>query len=82
MTPPPDRPPPVDPRSNLRQLQTRAQPASDLMVQTCRRVGIVSTVFGSIWAFRLTCIWLLLELAVGREYTRKSKQIESDTAPQ
>lgn len=24
---------------------------SDLMVQTCRRVGIVSTVFGSIWAF-------------------------------
>src|ERR671911_741388 len=24
---------------------------SDLLVQTCRRVGIVSTVFGSIWAF-------------------------------
>ncbi len=24
---------------------------SDLMVQTCRRVGIVSVVFGSIWAF-------------------------------
>ncbi len=24
---------------------------TDLMVQTCRRVGIVSTVFGSIWAF-------------------------------
>jgi serine/threonine protein kinase len=24
---------------------------SDLLVQTCRRIGIVSTVFGSIWAF-------------------------------
>src|SRR5687767_1758988 len=24
---------------------------SDLMVQTCRRVGIVSVVFGSVWAF-------------------------------
>ncbi|MGI8819004.1 MAG: hypothetical protein ACR2HW_07660 [Gemmatimonadales bacterium] len=24
---------------------------SDLMFQTCRRVGIVSVVFGSVWAF-------------------------------
>ena len=32
-------------------VKSRQSLPSDMMVKTCRRVGIVSTVFGSIWAF-------------------------------
>src|SRR5215210_7922696 len=42
---------------------------SDLMVQTCRRVGIVSTVFGSIWAFMTVMNNFVLKLLSERMET-------------
>ena len=42
---------PSTPGSTSGSTRSGASLPSDLMVQTCRRVGIVSLVFGSIWAF-------------------------------
>ena len=39
---------------------------NDLMIQTCRRVGIVSVVFGSVWAFMTILNNIFIQLLATR----------------
>jgi ATP:ADP antiporter, AAA family len=57
--------------------------AGDVLSALLVFVGITILGFGTSAFARanlvLTCVWLLLAFAVGREYTRKSRALERDT---
>jgi len=58
--------------------------AGDVLSAALVLVGVTSIELGTTGFARanllLTCVWLLLALAVGREYARKSKALESNPA--